>query len=203
MRYLLLLPLLCLAALAHAAVAPGDKAPTFTLPTATGETINLADHKDKVIILEWVNFDCPFVRKHYVAQGDQPGNMPALQAMAKEHGMVWLSICSSAPGTQGHFVGEALIERIAKEKSAATAYLIDEDGSVGRAYGARVTPHMFIIKDGKIVYAGGIDSIRSTRASDIPNATQYVRDVMVAIANGEEIPHSETDAYGCTVKYAD
>ena len=196
LKYLLLLPLLILGSLAHAAVVTGDEAPTFILTSASGEQINLADHSDKVVILEWVNYDCPFVKNHY-----NTGTMQALQKVAVDNGMVWLSICSSASGKQGNFTGQELSDRIAKEKSAATAYLIDEDGTVGKAYGAKTTPHMFIIKDGKIVYSGGIDSISSTKAEDIEKATPYVKEAIEAIVADGDIPNSDTKAYGCGVKY--
>ncbi|TVR14415.1 MAG: thioredoxin family protein [Planctomycetota bacterium] len=199
MKYLLALPLMMIMALSHAAVSSGDEAPTFALPTATGESVDLADLRGNIVILEWVNYDCPFVAKHY-----RPGNMQALQTLAKENDMVWLSICSSAPGTQGHWSGDELLERIAAEESQANHYLIDEDGTVGRAYGARTTPHMFIINaEGTLVYTGGIDSIRSVSSDDIEEATPYVREAIEALIAGEDIPNTDTEAYGCSVKYAD
>ena len=133
-------------------------APDFKLQDSKGKSHSLSDFRGKWVVLEWVNFDCPFVRKHY-----RSGNMPALQAEYTGKDVVWLSICSSAPGRQGYFEGKELLDRIALEKSAATAYLIDTDGKVGQLYGAKTTPHMYVINpEGTLVYAGGIDNIAST-----------------------------------------
>lgn len=120
MKYLLALPLMFVLALGHAAVSSGDDAPSFVLPTATGETVNLEDLRGQIVVLEWVNYDCPFVAKHY-----RPGNMQSLQNLAKENGMVWLSICSSAPGTQGYWTGEELLEHLPRKnlRPATTCWM--------------------------------------------------------------------------------
>jgi peroxiredoxin len=172
-------------------------APEFTLEDAEGNSHTLSDYRGKYIVLEWVNFDCPFVRKHYGS-----GNMPQLQETYTGEGVVWLSVCSSAPGKQGYFEGEDLEERIAEENAVPTAYLLDPEGTVGRAYGAKTTPHMYIIDpDGVLIYAGGIDDIRSTDVDDISEATNYVKTTLDAAMAGEPVPVKTSRPYGCSVKY--
>jgi len=175
----------------------GAPAPGFTLPDVQGTTYSLKDFKGKFVVLEWVNFDCPFVQKHY-----RSGSMPNLQADYAAKGVVWLSICSSAPGKQGYFEGDELKERIAREKATPSAYLVDQDGKVGRAYGAKTTPHMFVIDPkGTLIYAGGIDNIRSTDTDDIAKATNYVRAALDAAMDGKAVAVSSSAPYGCSVKY--
>lgn len=181
-----------------AAVGADQRAPAFQLKAADGQEYRLADFKGRYVVLEWVNFGCPFVRKHY-----DSGNMQALQQTYTDSGVVWLSICSSAPGKQGHYEGEALGAQIAKEKAVPTAYLIDADGTVGRLYGARTTPHMFVIDpEGTLVYAGGIDDIQSTNVADIPKATNYVAAALESCLGGTEVAQKSAAPYGCSVKYA-
>jgi peroxiredoxin len=175
----------------------GAPAPTFTLTDAGGKTYSLTDFKGKYVVLEWVNFGCPFVRKHY-----DSGNMQKLQKFYTGKGVAWLSICSSAPGKQGYFEGKQLTERIAREKSMATAYLVDKEGTVGQAYGAKTTPHMFIINpQGTLVYAGGIDDRPSTNREDIKGAVNYVREALDAALSGKPVKVSASRPYGCSVKY--
>jgi peroxiredoxin len=177
--------------------AVGAPAPTFTLADAGGKTHSLTDFRGKYVVLEWVNFGCPFVRKHY-----DSGNMQALQKFYAGKGVVWLSICSSAPGKQGYFEGKELTERIATEKSMATAYLVDKEGAVGQAYGAKTTPHMFIINpQGTLIYAGGIDDRASTNREDIKGAVNYVRETLDAAMSGKPVKVSTSRSYGCSVKY--
>lgn len=193
-----LLATIALAAFASEPIPPGTKAPAFTLPAADGTTVSLADHAGKIVVLEWVNYDCPFVKKHYQLSG----NIPKLQAQAKADGVVWLSICSSAPGKQGHFAGEALTARMAAEKATPAAYLIDLDGAVGKAYGAATTPQIVIIgTDGVVRYHGAIDSIRSTDAADVAKATNHVTAALADLAAGRPVANAQTKAYGCSVKY--
>lgn len=174
-----------------------EPAPAFTLKDATGKSHSLADYKGKLVMLEWVNFGCPFVRKHY-----DSGNMQRLQQMAAGKGVIWLSICSSAPGKQGYFEGSALTEKIAAERSAAAAYLVDEDGTVGKAYEAKTTPHMFLIDGSGILrYAGGIDDIASTRQEDIAGATNYAQKAMESALDGKPVETKTSKPYGCSVKY--
>lgn len=188
-----------IAALATLSVAagPGQDAPAFTLADAQGKSVSLSDHAGKTVVLEWVNFDCPYVRKHYGA-----GAMQALQKEATSKGVVWLSIASSAPGKQGHFEGKALQKRIAKEKWAGTSYLVDADGKVGRSYGARSTPQMVVIApDGKVAYAGAIDDKPGSDAEELKSARNHVRDALAALAEGKPVDPATTVPYGCTIKY--
>ncbi len=178
-------------------VAIDQPAPDFTLKDIDGKEYKLSSFKGKYVVLEWVNFDCPFVKKHYSS-----GNMQALQAEATKKGVIWLSICSSAPGKQGHFPIADLKKRIATEKAVPTAYLIDENGVVGKLYGAKTTPHMFVIDSiGKLRYAGAIDDMPSTKVDDIPKATNYVRAALDAVTNGRAVAVKSQTPYGCAVKF--
>jgi peroxiredoxin len=180
-----------------AAPQVGKPAPDFSGVDTTGKTWNLADLAGKPVILEWTNHDCPYVRKHYSA-----GNMQALQREATGAGYVWLSVISSAPGKQGHVSAAKADELTTSRDAAPTAVLLDETGDIGRAYDARTTPHMFIIgEDGKLLYAGGIDDIRSSDPADIPKATNYVRAAMAEIDAGSPVSKAVTPPYGCSVKY--
>lgn len=172
-------------------------APGFSLMDSNGKKHSLSDFKGKWVVLEWVNFGCPFVRKHY-----DSNNMQNLQKAYTDRGIVWLSICSSASGKQGHYEGEELTSQIKEEGSHATAYLIDEEGTVGKMYEAKTTPHMFIVNpEGVLVYAGGIDNIASSDKDDIKNATNYVKETLDAGLAGKEIAVKGSKPYGCSVKY--
>jgi glutathione peroxidase-family protein len=174
------------------------KAAPFTLNDAAGTAHSLSDYSGKWVVLEWVNFDCPFVKKQY-----RPGAMPKRQEHFVDEEVVWLSIASSAEGKQGHFTGDTLTKRMTKEKFAGTAYLIDANGKVGKKYGAKTTPHMFLIDpNGMVVYQGAIDSHRSADSSDIFVATNFVVEAINAAKAGDPIPHPNTRPYGCSVKYA-
>jgi len=178
-------------------IAPGSKAPDFTLKDAAGADVALSSFAGKTVVLEWINFDCPFVKKHYAS-----GNMPKQQTDAKAKGVVCLTICSSAPGKQGHFAGEALNARIAAEKATPSHYLIDADGAVGKAYGATTTPQMVILDGTATVrYHGAIDSIRSTDAADIPKAVNHVATALDEILAGKPVTTAQSKSYGCGVKY--
>ncbi|MEP0828023.1 MAG: thioredoxin family protein [Candidatus Zixiibacteriota bacterium] len=183
------------AAVATATV--GQTAPDFTLIDANGKSHSLSSFKGKFVVLEWVNFDCPFVRKHY-----NSGNMPRLQKEMMEKGVVWLGICSSASGKQGYFEGKELTERLKSEGFSANAYLIDNDGKVGRMYGAKTTPHMYIISpEGTLIYAGAIDDKPTTKLDDVKGASNYVVAALQAAMGGKEIATKSTVSYGCSVKY--
>lgn len=172
-------------------------APAFTLKDASGVSRSLSSYAGKYVILEWVNFGCPFVGKHYGS-----GSMQELQRTMTARGTVWLSICSSAPGSQGYYEGEALKAKLKEENASPTAYLVDAEGTVGKLYGARTTPHMFIIDPhGVLIYEGGIDNIASTDRDDIAKATNYVKEVMAAAWEGKPLPVKTTRSYGCSVKY--
>jgi peroxiredoxin len=199
-RSLWLLPLAALAlgaASAHAAAVVGQPAPDFTLGDAKGARHALSSYKGKLVVLEWVNYDCPFVKKHY-----DSGNMQELQRAYSARGVVWLSINSSAPGKQGNFAPAAIQSMFAERKAASTAYLIDSDGTVGRAYGAKTTPHMFVIDAaGTLVYAGGIDDKPSTDQADVAGAKNYVRAALDETLAGKPVSTPTSTPYGCSVKY--
>ena len=193
--------LLSLAFGAHEAAAAqpevGAPAPGFTGTTAKGETLSLDQYRGKTVILEWTNHDCPYVRKHYGAE-----NMQALQKQTTAEGVVWLTVISSAPGTQGHLEGEAAIEEAASKGAAPSAILLDPEGDIGRKYDARVTPHMYIVSpDGELVYKGGIDDKPTANKADIATATNYVKLALSELAAGKPVSNPSTRAYGCSIKY--
>ncbi len=182
---------------AHAAARIGQPAPAFTVTDSLGKTHSLADYKGKTVVLEWTNDGCPFVQKHYGA-----GNMQKQQGDATGDGVVWLTVNSSAPGKQGHVDG-AGAEKIRKDwNNQQTAYLLDPDGTVGQAYGAKTTPHMYVIDgSGVLRYNGAIDSIPSEDQADIPKATQYVQVALTELAAGQPVATQTSVPYGCSVKY--
>lgn len=177
----------------------GKPAPDFSAADTTGKTVKLADFKGKLVILEWSNHQCPYVRKHYGA-----GNMQKTQEAARALGVTWITIISSAPGEQGH-VNAAEANKLTTERNAKPHHVVlDPKGQIGRLYSARVTPHMFLIgADGKLLYKGAIDSIRSSRQSDIANAKNYVTAALGEIKAGKPIADTDTVAYGCTIHYKD
>lgn len=182
--------------LAHAADV-GEPAPAFANKNVKGEEVSLDSLKGKVVVLEWVNFDCPFVKKHYSS-----GNMPALQKKYTGQGVVWLTINSSASGKQGFLEASALAERATKDGNAASQVLLDSDGKTGQAYGAKVTPHMFIIgTDGKLLYDGAIDSKPTTDAKDIESAEKLFANALDAVLAGKPVANAKNKPYGCGVKY--
>lgn len=174
-------------------------APTFSGTAADGTTINLADLKGQTVVLEWTNHDCPYVVKHY----DKTSNIPNLQKEATADGVVWLQVISSAPGEQGNVDGTTAIKLNEKRGAVPTNTILDEDGSIGKLYNAKTTPHMFVINaEGTLVYKGGIDSIKSTNPADIAKAVPYVKEALAAVAAGKKVPNPSTAPYGCSVKYA-
>lgn len=184
----------------HASAAPkvGEPAPAFTATASTGASVSLADYKGKVVILEWTNHDCPYVRKHY-----ETGNMQALQKETTTEGVVWLSIISSAPNEQGYVTPGQANELTVSRKAAPTLVLLDPKGTVGRLYGATNTPHMYVVdKGGVLVYAGAIDDRPTSRKADVQGATNYVRAALQAVVAGQPVKTPTTRAYGCTVKYS-
>ncbi len=186
------------APISHAApAAVGSSAPDFSLSDSGGKTHTLAEHKGKYVVLEWTNPQCPFVVKHYGS-----GNMQKVQKMAKEKGVVWLTIDSSAPGKEGYLNPDDAKKARTGNYAEAAALLLDPDGKVGKLYGAKTTPHMFIIDpQGKLVYAGAIDSIKSTNADDIAKATNYVKVGLEESMAGKPVSTPTSQAYGCSVKY--
>ena len=176
----------------------GQPAPAFTVADADGKTHNLSDFTGKTVVLEWTNYDCPFVRKHYDA-----GNMQAQQKAATSAGVVWLTVNSSASGKQGHVTPSKAKELMASDGWTGTAYVFDTEGTVGQAYGAKTTPHMYVIdSEGVLRYMGGIDSNPSADQADIAGATQYVSKALEQLAAGEPVAQANTRPYGCSVKYA-
>lgn len=172
-------------------------APDFSLPSVQGREVSLLSYKGKIVVLEWINFDCPYVRKHY-----ETGNIPKMQQEYTKQGVVWLGICSSAPGKQGHLEKNTIMERIQNYNASLTEYLIDENGKVGKTYGAKTTPHYFIIDtNGNLVYSGAIDDKPNTNKEDIAIARNYVREVLNAILSGQTPQIQVTKPYGCSVKY--
>ncbi len=190
--------LLAFSAVLFAQKAEIDKtAPGFTLKDSNGKEHSLSDFKGKYVVLEWINFECPFVKKHYNSK-----NMQNLQKEYTGKDVVWLAVCSSAPGKQGNFDNAEINERLKDHDANLTAYLIDESGDVGRAYGAKTTPHMYVINpEGTLLYAGGIDSIPSADIDDIEDATNYVSAALDAAMGGKEIATKVSKPYGCSVKY--
>jgi peroxiredoxin len=183
--------------LAAAAPAIGAAAPDFALPDQDGTTRALRDYRGRIVVLEWTNHDCPFVRKHY-----NSGNMQRLQREAAGLGLVWLSIASSPAGEQGHVDGAQARELTTVRGAAPAAVLLDPRSIAARAYAATVTPHMFIIdKAGVLRYMGGIDSIRSTNLADVEKAEPLFRDAMQAVAAGRAPARASTQPYGCAIKY--
>lgn len=188
--------LLCAALPAMAAPAIGQAAPAFTAVDSKGKQHNLADFKGKVVVLEWTNHDCPYVKKHYQA------NMQDLQKQARDAGVVWLSVISSAPGEQGHVDGKKADELTASRNASPTAVLLDPQGTIGKAYDARTTPHMYVIDaKGVLRYAGGIDSIASAKVEDLQKASPLFKTAMQAVVQGETVAQATTRPYGCNVKY--
>jgi peroxiredoxin len=176
----------------------GSPAPQFTLTDTAGKQHALKDYAGKIVVVEWFNEGCPFVKKHYVG-----GNMQSLQERYTKQGIVWLSVVSSAPGKQGSLSAEGHNETRKKWNISAAPLLLDEAGSVGKSYGAKTTPHMFIIDaQGKLVYRGAIDSTSSTDADDIPTSKNYVAAALDEILAGKPVSTSSTEPYGCSVKYA-
>ena len=174
----------------------GQAAPNFSAPDADGRTRSLSQYRGKTVVLEWTNHDCPYVKKHY------SGNMQALQRDATRDGVVWLSIVSSAPGEQGHVTGAQAKQLTASRNAAPTAVLLDPSGDVGRLYGAKTTPHMFVINpQGRLVYAGGIDDVPSNKAEDLKRAKPLVRLALADVKAGRAVAISSSRPYGCAVKY--
>jgi alkyl hydroperoxide reductase subunit AhpC len=185
------------AAALGAAVQIGQPAPDFTATDTKGAKLTLSQYRGKTVVLEWTNADCPYTRKHYVS-----GNMQSLQALARKSDVVWLTVISSAPGKQGYVNGPAADGLTQSRGAVPTAVLLDPSGTVGRLYGARTTPHMFVIdKNGALQYMGGIDSIATADVGDIANAEPYLKEAMLAVAQGSPVAHAVTRPYGCSVKY--
>jgi peroxiredoxin len=177
--------------------AIGSAAPDFSLKDTKGQSHSLGQYKGKYVVLEWFNPECPFVKKHYGSD-----NMQKLQAEATGKGAVWLSIDSSAEGKEGYLDADAANKIMTQWKTKQTALLLDPEGTAGKAYGAKNTPHMVIINpEGKIVYEGAIDSKASPNPADIPSSTNYVKVGLDEAMAGKPVSNPQTKPYGCSVKY--
>ena len=186
------------APMAWAAATVGQPAPNFTATDTSGKTVSLADFKGKHVVLEWVNPGCPFVVKHYSS-----GNMQGTQKDATAKGVVWLAISSTAPDASDYKKPTDLAAWMQAQKAAATATLMDDDGKLGKAYGARTTPHMYVVNPaGTLVYAGAIDSKASSNAADIAGASNYVKQALSESLAGKPVSTASSRPYGCSVKYS-
>lgn len=179
------------------AVESGSPAPDFKLEGVSGKPVSLSSLKGKIVVLEWLNHGCPFVKKHYGSQ-----NMQTLQRKYTKEGVVWLSIISSAEGKQGYVTaGEGLKEKT-EQQSVATDVLLDSKGTVGQLYGAKTTPHMYVIaKDGTLAYQGAIDDKADTEQASVKGARNYVAEAVDSLMAGKKVSVPSTKAYGCGVKY--
>jgi len=200
------LPSLAVATIAAIALASplaaaqrnGAIAQDFKLTDINGKTIQLSQFRGKTVVLEWHNPGCPFVSKHYGS-----GNMQATQKAARQQGAVWLTINSGAKGKQGHMTGAEAKSLIATQNIQSTHYLFDAKGLVGKAYGAKTTPHMYIIDStGTLVYQGGIDDKPTANPADIKNARNHVLAALSEIKSGDKVSVAQARPYGCSVKYA-
>ncbi|MEQ9244814.1 MAG: redoxin domain-containing protein [Nitratireductor sp.] len=172
-------------------------APGFTATDSNGKTVSLDSFQGRTVVLEWSNHDCPYVRKHY-----ETGNMQRLQRSATDEDVVWLTVISSAPGKQGHVSSDMANELTAERGAYPSAVLLDPEGEIGRAYDARTTPHMFVIRpDGKLAYMGAIDDRPTADKGDVPGATNYVTAALEAVDAGAAPDPAATKPYGCSVKY--
>ena len=185
---------------APAAAEPrvGQPAPNFALTDVNGKRVSLANFRGKTVVLEWNNPECPFVKKHY-----DSGNMQRTQARATAAGAVWLTINSSGPGNQGYMTAAAAKALTAKQATKRTAYLLDPNGAVGKLYGAKTTPHMYVINGrGTLVYAGGIDDKPSADKADIAKARNHVLAALGEMKSGKAVSVTTSRPYGCNVKYS-
>jgi peroxiredoxin len=179
------------------AATTGAAAPQFTGTDANGRTVRLSDYAGKVVVLEWTNHQCPYVRKHYGS-----GNMQSVQADAKAQGVVWLSIVSSAPGKEGHVTAEQARQLQSEQKAVPAAVILDPTGAIGRAYSAKTSPHMFVIDaQQRIVYQGAIDDKPTADVASLKGARNYVREALAHVKAGKPVAEAETTPYGCSVKY--
>jgi peroxiredoxin len=181
---------------AFAAAEVGKPAPDFTATDINGKTVQLSDYKGKIVVLESYNLDCPFCHNHF-----STGAMQELQKEVTSKGGIWLMVNSVNPNNSSHRTPEQARAEWAKEKLNATAWLDDSSGKIGKEYGMRTTPHMFVIdKDGTLVYNGAIDD-QATPDHDPRKAHNYVKDAVTHLLAGEKVTTTQTKPYGCSVKY--
>jgi peroxiredoxin len=186
-----------LASAAWAAIEVGQPAPDFKAQDVSGAQHSLSEYRGKFVVLEWNNPGCPFVQKHY-----DSGNMQKLQKEFTQRGVVWLTVNSTNPHNGDFRTPESQRAWNLEKHLASTAYLEDSDGAVGRLYGAKTTPHMFVVdRSGVLVYAGGIDDKRSADAGDIPGAKNFVAAALNSALAGQPVATASAPPYGCSVKY--
>jgi peroxiredoxin len=187
------------AGVAAAQARVGDSAPTFSVTDSHGQTQSLDQYKGKFVVLEWTNQGCPFTKKHYTS-----GNMQALQKEWTGKGVVWLTIISSSPGSQGYVTADQENAYLLKVNASPTAALLDPTGKLGHLYNAKTTPDMYVIDPkGKLIYSGAIDNRATTEPEDVKGADNYVSDALTASMAGKPVQTSSTRPYGCSVKYAE
>lgn len=180
----------------EAVAGPGDMAPDFTLVDAEGTSHSLSDFRGKTVVLEWTNEGCPYVKKHYT------GAMQALQRQATADGVVWLTIISSSPGTQGHVEGDEARAWKARHNAAFTHLLLDPTGEVGKRYDAKTTPDMRIIDgEGRLIFVGGIDDRPTSKVEDLEGATNHVKVALDQMKAGQPVAVTFAQPYGCAIKY--
>jgi peroxiredoxin len=191
----------CVASAIPLAAEPGigTAVPQFRAYDMHGKIVNLSDYRGKTVVLEWNNPGCPFVKKHY-----ESGNMQKTQAAATAQGAVWLTINSGAPGKQGHMSGPEAQKFVAAQGAKPSSYLLDPQGLVGKGYGARTTPHMYVIDGkGRLAYNGAIDDKPTADKSDIASARNHVLAALGEMRAGKPVSVPESRPYGCSVKYPD
>lgn len=186
---------------ANAAATSGQPAPSFQATDSNGNDVSLDDFSGEYVVLEWLNPSCPFTGKHY-----DSGNMQALQKKYVKKGVKWLSVYTMPEsGLLTRFFtksSEKMNNWLEENEAAPTALLMDMDTSLGQLYGAKTTPHMFVInREGKVIYAGAIDDTRSTDVDDIPSSTNYVAAALDEALSGKPVTAAVTRPYGCAVKY--
>lgn len=197
MKILIAATAIAISAPAVAAAVVGQPAPAFTATDSNGKSHSLSAYRGKTVVLEWTNAECPFVQKFYTA-----GDMQRTQSAARADGVVWLTINSGATGKQGNVNGQQANAIMKRQGFNSTAYLLDASGDIGRAYGAKTTPHMFVIDPkGTLVYAGGIDNIPSADPADIGKAQSFVKLALADIKAGKPVATTTSRPYGCSVKY--
>jgi peroxiredoxin len=200
MKLTRLVPMAALAVLTTLAFAvrPGDTAPDFKGTNSNGKTETLSQYRGKYVVLEWANQGCPYEQKHY-----NSGNMEALQREWTAKGVVWLSVISSAPGEQGYVSPAEENDYLRRMKAAPTAAILDPTGAIGKLYGAKTTPHMFVIDpQGKLIYEGALDDKPSTDPESLKGAKNYVSTALAEAMSGKPVTTQVTRSYGCSVKYA-
>jgi peroxiredoxin len=196
LRYIIAVLMMGIATSAQAAEV-GKPAPAFAAKDINGAEQSIAQYAGKIVVLEWNNPGCPFVKKHY-----ESDNMQKLQQYAKDKGVVWFTINSGAEGKQGHMNAEQAKEYVSKVSAQPAAYILDREGKIGHLYEAKTTPHMFVIDaSGNLAYNGAIDDKSSTDKDDIKTAKNYVRVAIDSLLAGKKVETAQTQAYGCSVKY--